>query len=128
MVAIVGVLLCVSAVRCLADIVVFATPVVGRGTNGVCPGPYVERVTFSKAPTNGWGWAPSTNTTIHTATDTNRSDTKVEFTGKSGDSGCNQTSVTAPHPPTSITYRFTIYFTNTIPTTPYPILLSGFNP
>jgi len=39
-------------------------------------------------PTNFWGWTPSTNTTVYTATDTSRTNTKVEYVGGYGDSGC----------------------------------------
>lgn len=109
-------------------VVVFTTPVVSGGSSGSCPGPYAGYVNYTKTVAQGWGWAPATNTTVHTATDTNRSNTKVFYVGKNFDSGCNQTSVTVPHPPVSTKYRFTIYFTNNVPTGPYSIVLDGFNP
>jgi hypothetical protein len=109
-------------------LVIYATPVVSSGTKGSCPGSYAGYVIYSKTVSQGWGWAPSTNTTVHTASDTTRTDTKVEYTGRSGDTGCNQTSVTVPHPPVSSKYCFTIYFPNDVPTNSYPITLTGFDP
>jgi hypothetical protein len=107
-------------------VTVFATPVVSHGTNGVCPGAYAGYVTYTKTVAQGWGWAPTN--TVHTATDTNRADTKIEFDGKLLDTGCNQTTVTVPQPSPSSKYRFTIYFPNNVPTNSYPITLSGFAP
>jgi hypothetical protein len=111
-------------------ITVFGSPVVSGGGSGTCPGKYAGYVNFTKSAANGWGWAPSTNTNVHTATDTNRVDTKVQALGDYGDSFCNQTTATVPSPSMSPVYRFTIYFpTNTaVPTNAYPITLSGFDP
>jgi hypothetical protein len=109
-----------------ADIIVSAIPVVSSGSNGVCPGAYVGYVSYTKTAGQGWGWAPTN--TVHTATDTNRSDTKVEFLGILSDSGCNQTTVSVPNPTTSPKYRFTVYFPSNVPTSSYPIQLSGFAP
>jgi len=109
-----------------AGITISAVPVVSSGTNGVCPGGYVGYASYSKTVAQGWGWAPTN--TVHTATDTNRPDTKVEFTGKIGDSGCNQTTVTVPDPTASPKYRFKVYFTNHVPTNAYPLVLDGFAP
>lgn len=107
----------------------FGAPVVvGGGSQGGCPGSYVGYVNYTKPVSQGWGWAPSTNTTVHTASDNNRSDTKVQYVGKNGDVGCNQTSVTVPHPTYSSKYRFTIFFTANVPTEVYPITLNGFDP
>ena len=104
-------------------------PVVSNGSNEVCPGSYAGYVAYTKTVGNGWGWAPATNTTVFTAADGGgRSDTKIVFVGKSNDTGCNQTSVTIPNPPTSTKYRFTIYFPNNVPTTNYPMVLTGFDP
>jgi hypothetical protein len=125
--AVVGLLfLAIGASRLAADVVITATPVVGSGTNGTCPGGYIGYVNYTKTVANGWGWVPTN--TVHTATDTNRTDTKVEFQGKSGDFGCNQTTVTIPDPTTSTKYRFNVYFTNNVPTNAYSIVLAGFNP
>jgi hypothetical protein len=111
------------------NIVVFATPIVSSGNIGPCPGPYKGYVNYTKTPAQGWGWTPSTtNTTVFTASDNTRMNTKVEFVGGYGDEGCKKTSVTVPNPPFSPAYRFTIYFTNSVPTTNYPITLVGFNP
>jgi hypothetical protein len=111
-------------------ITVFGLPVVSSGGSGSCPGKYSGYVNFTKSAANGWGWAPSTNTTIHTSTDTNRFDTKVQALGDYGDNFCNLTTATVQSPPMSPVYRFTIYFpTNTVvPTNAYPITLSGFDP
>jgi hypothetical protein len=110
--------------------VVYSFPCSGSGGSGSCPGRYVGYVNYSKPYTNGWGWTPDTTNgnTIFTATDGNQTNTKVEYFGEWGDEGCNQTTVTVPNPPISPAYRFTIYFTNNVPTNAYPITLSGFNP
>jgi hypothetical protein len=111
-------------------IVVFGLPRVSGGTQGTCPGMYAGYVNFTKTIAQGWGWAPSTNTTtIFTASDGGgRTDTKIAYGGKYGDTGCNLTTVTVPNPPFSPKYRFTIYFPNNVPTTNYPIVLTGFDP
>jgi hypothetical protein len=111
-------------------VVVFGFPVAGSGGSGTCPGHYAGYVNYTKTATNGWGWAPDTtngNTTF-TASDTNRVDTKVEYGGEYGDNGCNPTTVTVPNPPFSPVYRFTIFFTNNVPTNAYSITLDGFKP
>jgi hypothetical protein len=108
-------------------ITVYGLPKISGGTQGPCPGSYAGYVNFTKTISQGWGWAPTG--TIHTASDgSGRTDTKIVYMGLSYDSGCNQTSVTIPHPPISAKYRFTIYFPNNVPTTNYPIVLTGFNP
>ena len=109
-------------------ITVYGLPVISGGSQGGCPGAYAGYVNYIKTVSQGWGWAPSTNTTIHTATDANRTDTKVQYGGKFGDVGCNQTIVTVPSPTYSPKYRFTIYFPNNVPTNSYPITLVGFDP
>jgi hypothetical protein len=111
-----------------SQVVIYGTPITSSGTQGTCPGHYIGYVNYTKTPGNGWGWDPSTNTTVFTATDNNSSNTKVTYLGDYHDSGCAQTSVTIPNPPSSDAYRFTIYFTNNVPTTNYPITLSGFDP
>lgn len=108
------------------DVVVYAFPVVSGGSQGTCPGAYAGYVNY--LPTNGWGFTPSTGTTVYTASDGTRTNTKVEYVGAYGDNGCNQTTVTIPYPAVSPAYRFTIYFTNNVPSTNYPITLTGFNP
>ena len=108
-------------------VVVFGAPIAGGGTQGTCPGKYAGYVNYTKTISQGWGWAPSG--TVHTAADGGgRTDTKIVYLGLSYDSGCHQTSVTIPNPPISTNYRFTIYFPNNVPTTNYPIVLTGFNP
>jgi hypothetical protein len=107
---------------------VFGTPYLCGGKSGTCPGTYIGYVSFVKTASQGWGWVPSTNTTVHTATDLNRTDTKIVYMGRYSDSGCDQTSVTVPNPAPSPKYRFTIYFSSDMPTNAYPITLEGFNP
>lgn len=109
-------------------ITIFGTPIAGGGSSGSCPGSYAGYVTFTKTISQGWGWAPTVGTTIHTATDLNRTDTKVQYVGKYGDIGCNQTTVTIPDPTFSPKYRFAIYFTSNVPTNAYAITLDGFDP
>lgn len=110
-------------------IVVSGGPVVSNGTQGTCPGKYAGYVNYTKTVSQGWGWTPSTNTTIFTAADGGgRTDTSVVYVGRNLDSGCNKTSVTIPNPPYSPSYRFSIYFPKNVPTTNYPIILTGFNP
>jgi hypothetical protein len=110
-------------------ITVYGTPIASGGsTTNSCPGTYAGYVNYTKTASQGWGWAPSSGTTIHTATDTNRNDTKVLYLGKAGDKDCHITTVSVPDPTVSPKYRFTIYFTNNVPTNAYGILLDGFDP
>lgn len=111
-------------------IIVFGTPYPGGGSQGSCPGPYAGLVAYSKTISQGWGWAPISGTKVLTAADgSGRTDTKIQYFGAYGDSGCAQTTVTIPYPPFSPVYRFGIYFTSNVPTTnAYPIVLTGFNP
>jgi len=65
---------------------------------------------------------------VHTVTDTNRTDTKIQYVGLYGDSGCAQTTISIPNPTFSPAYQFCIYFTNNVPTNAYPmVLMTGFN-
>jgi hypothetical protein len=109
------------------DIVVYGAPLATSGSSESCPGAYTGYINYTLAAPL-WGWPPSTNTTVYTASDTNRTNTKIEYMGAYGDEGCGQTTVTIPYPPYSPFYRFTIYFTNDVPETNYTITLSGFNP
>ncbi len=111
-------------------ITVFGLPVTIGGGTGSCPGKYSGYVNFTKTASQGWGWTPSTDTTVYTASDTNQTITKVQYCGAYGDNGCAQTSVTIPYPTGSPVYRFTIYFPpgSQVPTNAYPITLTGFNP
>jgi hypothetical protein len=108
-------------------ITVFGTPYLSGGSQGSCPGFYVGYVNFIKTASQGWGWAPISGM-VHTVSDgSGRTDTKIQYVGAYGDSGCGQTPVTIPNPPFSPVYRFTIFFTNNVPTNAYPITLTGFN-
>ena len=110
-------------------IVVFGGPVHGGGTQGTCPGKYAGYVNYTKTISQGWGWAPTNGATVFTAADgSGRTDTTVVYGGINYDSGCNQNSVTIPNPPYSPVYRFSIYFPSNVPTTNYPIVLTGFSP
>jgi len=109
-------------------IIVFGTPYAGSGSQGSCPGHYVGYVAYTKPVSQGWGWTPITGATVLTVTDTNRTNTKIQYFGDYGDAGCAQTSVTIPYPPFSPAYIFWIYFTNNVPTNAYSIVLTGFNP
>jgi hypothetical protein len=109
-------------------ITVFGFPTTSSGTQGTCPGTYAGYVIYTKS-LPAWGWATLTNTTVFTASDgSGRTDTKITYAGKNGDAACNQTTVTIPNPPPSPKYRFAIYFPNNVPTTNYPIILTGFAP
>jgi len=109
-------------------ITVFGTPQSGNGTVGSCSFSYIGYISYTRTVAQGWGWAPDTNsTTIFTAADGGgRTNTLVVYSGKNGDTGCGQTSVAVPNLPPSPKYRFTIYFSNNVPTTNYPIILMGF--
>ena len=110
-------------------IVVFGGPKVSNGMQGTCPGRYAGYVNYTKTISQGWGWTPTNGATLFTAADgSGRTDTIIMYGGMYGDTGCNPTSVTIPNPPFSPAYRFTIFFPNNVPTTNYPIVLTGFNP
>jgi hypothetical protein len=111
-------------------IVVFGTPLLSGGSQSGCPGSYAGYVSYTKTVSKGWGWAPISGArTLKAADGSGRTDTKIEYFGAYGDSGCAQTSVTIPYPPFSPVYQFGIYFANNVPTTnAYPIVLTGFNP
>jgi len=111
-------------------ITMYGMPVVsGGGTTGGCPGKYSGYVNYIKTASQGWGWAPTAGAPYHTATDTNRMDTKVYFGGQYGDSGCATNSVNVANPVSPV-YRFSIFFPqgNQVPTNAYAITLDGFDP
>jgi hypothetical protein len=111
-------------------VVVFSLPVINSGSQSTCPGSYTGYVSYTKTVQQGWGWAPDTTNgnTLFTVTDTNRTNTKIQYVGAYGDGGCNQTTVTVPYPAYSPVYEFCIYFTNNVPTNAYAITLNGFKP
>jgi hypothetical protein len=109
-------------------ITVSAPPTVSHGTINPCPGTFDGYVAFSKT-LPAWGWHPTAGTNFHTICDTNRSDTKLQVTGRSGDSYCSNTCVTITgNPPASTAYKFTVYFPNNVPTGNYTVQLDGFDP
>jgi hypothetical protein len=111
-------------------ITVFGAPVMNSGGSGSCPGPFSGYVNYMRPISQGWGWAPTTNTSVLSAADLNRSDTKVQAMGKNVDIYCDQSTVNIPTPAYSAKYRFTIYFPpgTQIPTNAYAITLTGFDP
>jgi len=110
---------------------VFGWPLLGNGSHGnSCPGAFVGYVNYTNTPPE-FGWTPATGATSITAADGGgRTDTKIEYVGSYGDSGCAVGSVTIPSPPISPVYIFTIYFPTNPPAASYayPIILTGFNP
>lgn len=113
-------------------VTVWGTPVYWNGGSGSCPGCYIGYVNFTKSPLAGWGWQPSSSTP-HKAEDRlsgETEDTKIEFVGMNGDSGCAVGAVIVPHPTISNKYRFSIYFPcgGTVGLNPYRITLYGFLP
>jgi len=111
-------------------ITMYGMPVAGGGGSGTgCPGKYSGYVNFIKTASDGWGWAPTSGASSHTATDNNRSDTKVYFGGQYGDTGCGTNTVNVANPMSPV-YRFSIFFPQgvQVPTNAYPITLSGFDP
>jgi hypothetical protein len=108
----------------VGNVTVFGPTTANTGSGTGCPGAFTGYATYIKV--SGWGWSPTG--TFHSAADTNRLDTKVEYVGRYGDHGCNQTTAVIPNPAPNPKYRFSIYFTNNVPTNPYPITLTGFLP
>jgi len=110
-------------------ITMFGMPVVSGGGTGSCPGKYSGYVNFTKTSPQGWGWAPTAGVPTHTASDTNRVDTKIQYGGQYGDNGCNTNSVSFSNPMSPV-YRFSIYFPpgSQVPTNAYAITLDGFDP
>lgn len=124
-----GSMMMMSADDAGGSVVVFSPPVMSNGTNA-CSGAYSGYVNYMKPPSQGWGFYTDTNAFFHAATDNNRSDTKVTYSGYYGDANCGQTSVVIPTPTPSPRYRFSIFFPrgSQVPTNSYPITLDGFNP
>jgi hypothetical protein len=114
----------------LDPITVYGAPEIHSSTIGSCPGKFAGYVNYTPPATNGWGWTPDTNdyTTFTAADGTTATNTKVTYIGWSGDGNCAQTSVSIPNPPQSTNYQFYIYFSRKVPTTNYPIVLTGFYP
>ena len=110
-------------------IVVFGLPVTGGGGGGSCPGAYSGYVNYILPMSQGWGWVPDTNAIAISASDQNRSDTKVQAFGYYGDTYCAPTTANIPTPGPSPKYRFTIFFPrgSQVPTNSYPVTLTGFN-
>jgi len=121
---------CVTPPLCGGNpITVSALPTQGSGKQGTCPGAYAGFAQYTKSIADGWGWAPATNTNVHTVTNGGgRTDVRIEYFGEFGDSGCGSNSVTLPSVPPSPKYDFDVYFASNPPTTNYPIILNGFNP
>jgi len=104
-------------------ITVWASPLSSGGTLGSCPGTYAGYAYYSH------GWTPVSGLSLYSAADENgRTDTSIRYKGSLLDSGCGQTGVYIPAPTASTLYRFYVFFPNNVPTTNYPITLTGFNP
>jgi hypothetical protein len=118
-----------AAAASSGTIIVYGTPVLVSGKRGTCPGAYVGYVAYTKPASQGWGWAPLPGATGLAAADgSGRTDTKIQYLGAYGDTGCAQTTVTIPYPAFSPVYRFNIYFASDVPTNAHPIVLTGFKP
>ncbi len=123
-----------ASIAFCADIVIYPTIVVKQHGTSItgCVGGYEGYANYTKPIASGWGWSPDTNNfTTFSATDTNTTTTKIQYLGRLGDIGCNQTTVVLQTPPPSNKYRFTVFFTstNSIPaTTNYPLVLHNFQP
>jgi len=119
-----------SAMDSGGSITMYGTPITGNGGNtNSCPGRYSGYVNFTKTTSQGWGWAPTAGASSHTATDNNRSDTRVTFLGYYMDPGCGTNSVSVTNLISPV-YRFGIYFPvgTQVPTNTYAITLTGFDP
>ncbi len=111
------------------SITLYYAPTMSSGSSGSCPGHYAGYVLYTKTPAQGWGWTPASGaTTLAAADGGGRSDTSVVYCGEYGDGGCGESGVIVPQPTFSPVFRFAIYFPNNVPTTNYPITLTGFNP
>lgn len=115
-----------------SPLTVYGTVYSGTPSGAACTGSYAGYVTYWKTASAGWGWAPSTTAghTTHTASDLILTN-KVSFLGSSGgtDKACAIGTVSRSHPEPSTKYRFAIYFPSTpLPSTPYPITLTEFDP
>jgi hypothetical protein len=104
---------------------IFDTPVVTSGANSCAN--YQGIASYLKSsPT--FGWAPDTNFNVVTVSDgTGRTDTRISYTGRDGDTGCATGSISITNPPSNA-YRFTLFFSNNVPSGPYPVRLNGFLP
>ena len=109
-----------------SPMVVYASPIPGNGKVGLCPGSYLGYVDYTN-PLPAWGWAPSPGTTTHSvANGGGCAGVKITYFGEYGDANCGTTNVTLPSSPPSPAYQFTVYFPSSMPTTNYPIILTGF--
>lgn len=122
------IIVAILAATCQADIVIYANPNnIGGGFGPNCPGFYASQAQYIKqAP--AWGWKPSTNTSVHCAVDTNNIGARILYGGRFGDNNCGTNSICTVTNPPSPTYRFILYFTNSVGTNPYPLVLKGFDP
>ena len=128
-----SILVAVSAFA--GDIIIYPNGINTNSFTGTgCPnGHFIASATYARTLANGWGWAPDTNgNTSFTASYTNQANCIVQFGGKSGDVGCNTTTVAIANPPFSAKYRFTVWWPvgSTPPTTTNnaPLVLHNFLP
>lgn len=109
-------------------VTVYGTPIGGGASAGAnnCPPKYVGYVNFRK-PTAPYGWKLTNPNGTGTASDPISPNTVVRYFGAAlSKNGCGANRVTVPSGTDA--YRFTIYFTNTVPSGAYSIKLDGFEP
>ena len=101
------------------------------GSGSGCPGPYVHYLNFEGAGVGtNWGWHPDSNnfTSFVVMDGTGNTNTRIQYVGRRGDSGCGAGSVTNSLFYSS-EYRFTVYFldTNSFLSNgqKYPLLIRG---
>jgi hypothetical protein len=114
-------------------ITLYGLPIASSGNSSpaTCPGSYAGYYTYKKTVAQGWGWKPTTGASPHKAKNGgNRpdSETRVEYVRYDGNKNCDTGNVTVPDASPQQAHRFTIYFTGSVPTTNYPIVLEHFDP
>lgn len=107
-------------------IIAYGVPVSKVGKLASCPGSYIGYVNYTN-PMPTWGWEPSTNLIHAAANGGGCAGICISYIGEYGDANCGTTNVTIPNPPFSPAYQFTVYFRSNLPSTNYPIILTGFD-
>ena len=108
-------------------VIVYAPAVTKSGSEGTCPGAFSGYICYTQAPP-AWGWEPLSSATSFSASNGGQcTNVRIEFVGEYGDTGCSVSNVVIPNPPFSPSYTFNAYFRSSLPTTNYPIILTGFS-
>lgn len=97
-------------------------------SSGTCAGgSYIGRVAYYRD--YYWGYPVDTNTAVHIFGDYTRTNTRIEYIGRYGDTGCGTGFVSITNPP-SPEYRFEFFFTSDMPDTnvDYVAIMRGFVP